>query len=114
VRFICTVARVTPPGILYSSLDQRPGTTARTVPILGILDIVGRYHNRYNIRKRVVIPLQGSRHRRASSVSLHVCYNFILLSVRQLHTNHYPYSEPAIRKVILYCLAHNEGVLLYS
>jgi hypothetical protein len=63
-------------GIFYSSLDPRPGTTVRTAAILGILKIVGRYHYRYNIRPRVVIPLQGSRDRRASSLFLYVHYNF--------------------------------------
>jgi hypothetical protein len=42
VRFICTIACMTPPGIFYPSLDPGPGTTVRTVPILGILEIVGR------------------------------------------------------------------------
>jgi hypothetical protein len=32
-----------PPGIFYSSLDPRPGTTALTAPIIGILEILGRY-----------------------------------------------------------------------
>jgi hypothetical protein len=31
VRFICTIASVTPPGIFSPSLDPRPGTTPRTV-----------------------------------------------------------------------------------
>jgi hypothetical protein len=71
VRFICD-----PPGIFSSLLDPRPGTTARTAPILGILEVVGRYQYRYNFRPRVVIPLQGSRHRHASSLSVYVYYNF--------------------------------------
>jgi hypothetical protein len=51
VRFICTIVSfVTPSGFFYPSLDPRPGTAARTVPILGIiLEIVGRYQYRYNI-----------------------------------------------------------------
>jgi hypothetical protein len=31
----------------------------------------------------------------------------VLFSARQRHSNHYPYSEPANRKVILYGLAHH-------
>jgi hypothetical protein len=66
-----------PPGIFYSSLDLRPGTTARTAPILGILEIVSRYMYRYNFRSRVVIPLkQDSRHRHTLSLPLYVYYNF--------------------------------------
>jgi hypothetical protein len=66
-----------PPGIFYSSLGPRSGTTARIAPILGILEIVGRYLYRYNFRPRVVIPLQqGSRHRHASSLPLYVYYIF--------------------------------------
>jgi hypothetical protein len=107
------------PGIFYLSLDPRPGTTAPTAPIIGILEIVGRYHNRYNFRPRVVIPLhqQGSRHRHASSLFLYVYYDFSTsLSPRQLPSNDYctrtrspllAGSEPAIGKVILYCLAHH-------
>jgi hypothetical protein len=72
VRFICTIANVTSPGIFYYSLDMWPGTTAGTVLILGILETSGRYQYRYNIRQRVVIPLQGSRHRRATSLSLYM------------------------------------------
>jgi hypothetical protein len=57
-----------PPGIFYSSLDPRPGTTARTAPIIGILQILGRYRYRYNFRPRVVTPSSkaegiGTRHR---------------------------------------------------
>jgi hypothetical protein len=37
---ICTIASVIHPGIFYPSLDPRLGTFARTVPIVGILDIV--------------------------------------------------------------------------
>jgi hypothetical protein len=44
------------PGIFNLSLDPRPGTPAPTAPIIGILEIVGRYQNRYNFRPRVVIP----------------------------------------------------------
>jgi hypothetical protein len=102
-----------PPGILHLSLDPRPGTTARTAPILGILEIVGRYMYRYNFCPRVVIPLQqGSSHRHASSLPLYVYYNFgTSLSPR---TNPYPYSEPAIRKITLYCLAHHYCTTLYD
>jgi hypothetical protein len=109
VRFICTIANVTPPGIFYPSLDPRSGTTARTVPILGILEIVGRYQYRYNIRLSVVIPLQGSRHGARHRYHCSCSATSILLTVRQLHYNHYPYWEPAIRKVILYCFAHHYG-----
>jgi hypothetical protein len=76
VRFVCTIAIVTPPMIVYPSLDPRPGKTARTVPFLDILEIVCRYNYRYNIRHRVVTPLQDSRHRRASWISLYVYRNF--------------------------------------
>jgi hypothetical protein len=109
VRFICTIACVTPPGIFQRLLDPRSGTIARTVPSLGILEIIGRYKYRYNIRQPVVIPRQGIgvRHRYPCTCTT----TLVLLSVRQLHSNHYPYSEPAIRKVILYCLEHHHGVV---
>jgi hypothetical protein len=81
VRLICTIAIVTPPGIFYPSLDLRPGTTARTVHVLGILDVVDRYQYRDNIHQRVVNPLQGSRYRRASSLSVYVyCKSVLFLS----------------------------------
>jgi hypothetical protein len=73
---------VTPPGIFSPSLDPRPGTTAGIVPILSILEIVGRYKYmyRYNIRPRVVTPL-----------SVYVLCNFnTFRNPRQLHSNHYP------------------------
>jgi hypothetical protein len=47
---LCTISRVTPPGIFYPSLDPRAGTIARTLPILVILEIVGRYKYPCNIR----------------------------------------------------------------
>jgi hypothetical protein len=81
------------------------GQTARTAPILGILEIVGRktfarawsspFYNAQGI---------GTRHRYPCTCTT----TSILLSARQLHSdNPYPYSEPTIRKVILYCLAHH-------
>jgi hypothetical protein len=47
--------------IFYSSLDPRPGTTARTAPIIEILETLGRYHYRYNFRPRVVIPFNKAQ-----------------------------------------------------
>jgi hypothetical protein len=44
---------------------------------------------------------------RVIAILVRVLQNSVLLSARQLNSNHYPYSEPAIRKVILYCLAHH-------
>jgi hypothetical protein len=77
VRFICTIAIVTLRDLLFVA---RPATgyTARTAPIIGILDILaGRYMYRYNFRPLVVTPLQqGSRHRHASSLSVYEYYNF--------------------------------------
>jgi hypothetical protein len=49
---------------------------ARTASIIGYFDIVGHYMYRFNIHPRVLIPLQGSRHRRALSLFLYAYCNF--------------------------------------
>jgi hypothetical protein len=61
---------------MQTNINAFPALT-NTVPIIGILEILGRYQYRYSFRPRLVIPLQqGSRHRHASSLSLYEYYNF--------------------------------------
>jgi hypothetical protein len=112
VRFVCNIANVTPSGIFYPSLDLRPSTTARTVPtvsvssrLLAASSTITTFASPWSSRFKA--QSIGARHpypRTCTTTS-------ILLSVRQHHYNHCPYSEPAIRKVVLYCLAHHYGVV---
>jgi hypothetical protein len=106
VRFICTIPNVTLPGY-FIRRSTRGGFNGPYSPYSRYPRDCWPLPIPLQRRPRVVIPLQGSRHRHASSLSSYVYYNFKTSLTRQLHSNHYPYSEPAIRKVILYCLAHH-------
>jgi uncharacterized membrane protein (UPF0136 family) len=58
VRFICTIATVTLLGSFIRRSTRDRVQPPVPPPIIGILEILGRYHYRYNFCPRVVIPLQ--------------------------------------------------------
>jgi hypothetical protein len=100
------------PGILYPSLDPRPGTTH--VPVPSILSVPSRLLAATTSARAWPSPFKaqgiGARHRYPCKCIV----TSALLSVRRRHSNHYPYSEPDIRKVSHYCLAHHNSVVSRS
>jgi hypothetical protein len=108
VRFIVTIASVTLPGsfIRRSTRDRVQmavpplfSASSRSLAATSTATTFARAWS-YPFSKAQGI---GTRHRYPCTCTT----TSVLLSARQLHSNHYPYSEPDIRKVILHCLAHH-------
>jgi hypothetical protein len=107
VRFICTIASVILPGS-FIRRSTRGRVQLPVPPMVSVSSrLVAATSTATTFARAWSSPFKaqgiGTRHRYPCTCTA----TSVLLSARQLHSNHYPYSEPAIRKVILYCLAHH-------